>query len=127
MEEPCELILNVASGISSLTETDLEKTSRDICQVTQDEIEKIAQPVDLRLDYVAMSNEPHAKRPCLTFPTKPGDDNANEIDEVSESESLNSHVEGFFNDSHFEETIGYDELSRIQKQYSFLVEDVSEL
>lgn len=126
MEQPDELILNVASGISSLTETDLEKTSRDICQVTEDEIEKIAQPVDLRLDYVAMNNEPHAKRPCLTFPTKSGDDNATEIDEVSESESLNSHVEGFFNDSHFEKTIGYDdELSSIQKQYSFLVEDVS--
>lgn len=40
MEQPDELILNVASGISSLTETDLEKTSRDICQVTEDEIEK---------------------------------------------------------------------------------------
>ena len=51
--------------------------------------------------------------------------NTNEIDEVSESESLNSHVEGFFNDSHFEETIGYDELSSIEKQDSFLVEDVS--
>lgn len=126
MEQYSDLMWEVASGISELTETDLEKTDRDMCQVTQDEIEQISRPVDLQLDYGVMSSEPHAKRPCLTVPTTSESDNATRVDlNESESLSLNSYVEGFISGSHIEKTIGQDEFSSIQKEYSLLVEDIS--
>ena len=46
MEESSDLISDVVLGISKLTETDLEKTNGDMSQVTEDEIEQIARPVD---------------------------------------------------------------------------------
>ena len=61
MEEPIDVIYNTETGILKLPKTDVERTCRDIDQVTQEEVKQLAQPVDLQLDGNAEDNEPHSK------------------------------------------------------------------
>ena len=146
MDESSDLISDLASGIFELSQTELEKTSRDIClvtqdvlektsrnmsQATQDEIEQIARQVHLLFHYDVLGSEPHAKRPCLTVPTTFGDYIATKVDEeVGENESINinSHVEGLFSGTEIENTsLSHDEFLCVQKEYSLLVEQLSSM
>ena len=61
MEEPSDVIYNTETGILKLAKTDVERTCRNIDQVTQEEVEQLAQPVDLQLDGNAEDNEPRSK------------------------------------------------------------------
>ncbi|KAJ7391176.1 hypothetical protein OS493_019307 [Desmophyllum pertusum] len=47
MEKPSHPVSSITKGISQFTEADLEKTTSDLSQVTKDQIEQIAHPVEL--------------------------------------------------------------------------------
>lgn len=47
MEKPSYLVSSITKAISQFTESDVAKTTRDLSQVTKDQIEQIAHPVEL--------------------------------------------------------------------------------
>ena len=50
MEKPSCLVYGITKGISQLTEADLDKTTSDLFQVTKQQVEQIAESVELHFD-----------------------------------------------------------------------------
>lgn len=81
MEKPSCLVYSITKGISQLTEADLDKTASDLFQVTKQQVEQIAEPVELHLD---CDDNEHGLQPKRSRVSDPSDD---DDDDISDYES----------------------------------------
>ena len=113
MEKPICLVYSITKGISQLTEADLDKTTSDLFQVTKQQVEQIAESVELHFDCGDNEHGLQPKRSCVSDPTDDDDD-----DDISDYES---------SDYFLEEPVTLDHANKsgFQKEYSSLTEDAS--
>jgi len=113
MEKPSCLVYSITKGISQLTEADLDKTTSDLFQVTKQQVEQIAEPVELHFD---CDDNEHGLQPKRSRVSDPSDDD--DDDDISDYESSDYFLEELVTPDHVNE-------SGFQKEYSSLTEDAS--
>lgn len=105
-EDPRHLVSSTTKGISEFTEADSKKTTYDLFQVTKDQIEQIALPVELHFDGCDVERGIQAKCSLVSVPSE---------DDTS-CENAEHLLEELIPPEH-------EELSGFVKEYSSLTED----
>ena len=75
MEKPSHLVSSITKAISQFTESDVAKTTSNLSQVTKDQIEQIAHPVELHFDCNDLERVSQVKRSRVSAPSD-DDDNS---------------------------------------------------
>ena len=72
--------LYITKGISQLTEADVDKTTSDFLQVTKQQAQQIAEPVELHFDCGDNEHGLQLKRSCVSDPTDNDDDDISDYE-----------------------------------------------
>ena len=110
-EKPSDLVSNTERGISQITESAVAETATDLFQFMTDQLEQIAEPVQLRFELNDIEHSRQRKWPRVSVPS--------DKDDVP-CESNNHPLEELF-------TVDIGEESGLQKEYSSLTEDASNI
>ena len=92
IEKPSCMVSSITKGISQLTEADVDKTTSELFQVTKQQVQQIAEPVELHFD---CSNNEHGlqlKRSCVSDPSVDDDDDDDDND-ITDYESSDYFLE----------------------------------
>ena len=110
-EKPSDLVSNTERGISQITESAVAETATDLFQFMTDQLEQIAEPVQLHFELNDIEHSRQRKWPRVSVPS--------DKDDVP-CESNNHPLEELF-------TVDIGEESGLQKEYSSLTEDASNI
>ena len=118
MEKPSDLVSSITKAISQFTKSDVAKTTHDLSEVTKDQIEQIAHPVELHFDCDDLERVSQVKRSRVSAPSDDDDDDdddilcgSNDHWDLLEENVIPDHVEP----------------SGFQRDYSSLTEDASNI
>ena len=86
IEKPSCLVSSITKGISQLTEADVDKTTSDLFQVTKQQVQQIAEPVELHFDCRDNEHGLQLKRSCVSDPSDDDCDDDNDITDYESSD-----------------------------------------
>lgn len=74
VEKPSHLVSSITEAISQFTEADVAKMTSDLSQVTKNQIEQIAHPVELHFDCDDLERVSQVRRSHVSAPSDDDDD-----------------------------------------------------
>ena len=86
IEKPSCLVSSITKGVSQLTEADVDKTTSDLFQVTKQQVQQIAEPVELHFDCSDTEHGLQLKRSCVSDPSDDDCDDDNDITDYESSD-----------------------------------------